>query len=84
MHNDSGYRDDAVGHFGPANSVRSNVMCHFCHKKGHLKADCYALNKNKQMSLQSAVLAPTVPQLCANVPIHEVYLPFVSSGFVSH
>ena len=36
-------------------------VCHFCGKKGHVKADCYALKiRNKPMSVESAALAAPV------------------------
>ena len=32
---------------GRSKSRKKNIECHYCHKKGHLKKDCYAL-KNKE------------------------------------
>ena len=66
-------------------------VCHFCGKKGHVKADCYALkNRSKPMSVESAALSAPVVRVVPDQHSHRVcekgpgdYLPFVSAGFVS-
>lgn len=68
-------------------------VCHFCHKKGHVKADCFAFKKkNKPLNVKSAALAtsvvkvssdPLTSQVQEEVSIDKAYLPFVSTGFVS-
>ena len=67
-------------------------ICHFCHKKGHVKADCYALQKrNNPMNIKPAALAASAvcvsdmpcPDVHKEVPVDEAYSPFVSTGYVS-
>ena len=96
------FRDSATGQVSfSAGAVRPEVgarmsgwndmekVCHFCHKKGHVKADCYALQKrNKQMSVKPPAFAASVmcvsdmPDVHKEVPV-VAYLPFVSSGYIS-
>src|SRR4029434_11207344 len=66
-------------------------VCHFCGKKGHVKADCYALkNRSKPMSVESAALSAPVVRVVPDQHSRQVcetvscdYVPFVSAGFVS-
>ncbi|XP_030276904.1 uncharacterized protein LOC115583846 [Sparus aurata] len=98
-----GFRDSATGQvLFSAGAAKPEVgarmsgwndmekVCHFCHKKGHVKADCYALQKrNKQMSVKPAAFAASamcvsdMPDVHKEVPVDVAYLPFVSSGYVS-
>lgn len=74
-------------------------ICNFCQRKGHLKADCYALKaKSKQsgaaVQANGACLAVSMPSLSVVDVKNEMqesvlpgeldsFLPFVSDGLVS-
>lgn len=93
----AGWGTVATGSIRPDVSVTGtrypDKMCHFCHKKGHVKADCFAFKKkSKPVNVKSAALATSVvkvgsgqpsSQVREEVSIDEAYLPFVSTGFVS-
>ena len=34
-------------------SRKKNMECHYCHKKGHLKQDCYALKNMEKDNVKS-------------------------------
>lgn len=70
---DSNYRDSTVGHGLSVASYKTDSevkgthlrdvekVCHFSQKKGHVKADCYALErKNEPMCVKSSSLAAPV------------------------
>lgn len=66
-------------------------VCHFCNKKGHVKAHCFALQKrNKQTSVKSAALATSAVSILPDMPcsegpeeVLEEYWPFIFYGYVS-
>ncbi len=61
--------------------------CFYCHKHGHLIADCPVLRRKQQaQNPNSVALLKTVPSSellsCTDV-LHTSYKPFVMTGFVS-
>ncbi|KAJ8031754.1 hypothetical protein HOLleu_25057 [Holothuria leucospilota] len=68
-----------------------NIICGFCHKKGHTMANCFTLAKLKETETASNALtnvensSEVVVTLRPNSKdqIKEEYLPFVSEGFIS-
>lgn len=64
---------------------RSESICNYCHKRGHWKRDCYALDSRTKQVGDS--VSPKPATLIA--PVSEVssamqsYLPFISDGAVS-
>ncbi|KAJ8046698.1 hypothetical protein HOLleu_05463 [Holothuria leucospilota] len=68
-----------------------DIICGFCHKKGHTIANCFQLAKLKESETASNVLAnvENSPEVVvtlrpnSNEQIKEEYLPFVSEGFIS-
>ncbi|KAJ8019752.1 hypothetical protein HOLleu_41464 [Holothuria leucospilota] len=68
-----------------------DIICGFCHKKGHTMANCFKLAKLKETETapnalanienSSGVVVTVRPN--SNDQIKEEYLPFVSEGFIS-
>lgn len=77
---------------------RADKVCSYCHKKGHLRADCYAL-RAKSRHPGGQVKGACVAVSVSKVPVLrsegegvqqrvlsgglDAFLPFVSDGFVS-
>ncbi len=72
----------------PVTSQSKEVRdCFYCHKHGHLIADCLVLRRKQQaQNPKSVALLKTVPSSelssCTDV-LHTSYKPFVMTGFVS-
>ena len=67
--------------------------CHYCGKRGHLKADCYALKRKDRPQVKPAAFVAPVSDVRSLSPVHEIggslggvdeaYRPFVEKGYVS-
>ncbi|KAK0136879.1 hypothetical protein N1851_026962 [Merluccius polli] len=92
---DSGQRP-VDSHVTPAHAPmprpKADRQCFFCHKPGHLMAECVKLKQKQQpvfsrgpkgVGLIKTVNRAQVPQLLTATEPDECFKPFVSQGFVS-
>lgn len=78
---------------GPWSHTQENRECFYCHKKGHVVADCLTLKRKQQSSLASqqkdVCLIKTLPTLVTEQSEDvkdkpdPCFKPFISEGFVS-
>ena len=104
---DSGFGGHAETSYNPVNPSRSDMKdrsmrnldktCNFCNKKGHFKADCYALKartlptgtaqpRGACLAVPVPKLSPVVNDVQEEVPLlgkWDSFLLFVSNDFVS-
>ena len=71
----------------PSGRSRS-VICNYCHRKGHVMAECWSLQKKKTDAVIYMVKQPDSLSSQSNqrVPVsmpESTYLPFISKGLVS-
>lgn len=70
-------------------TTKSRKECSYCHKLGHLMADCHSLKRKNErqdsMPVQprGTVLVKTVSSSCATSTPDPCFQPFVFDGFVS-
>ena len=73
----------------PRTSGRSrSVVCNYCHRRGHVMAECWSLQKKKADAVVYTVKQPDSVSSQGNqrVPVSKpesTYLPFTSKGVVS-
>ncbi|XP_013856274.1 uncharacterized protein LOC106512139, partial [Austrofundulus limnaeus] len=82
-------KPSGLNRFNRSTVGREDRVCHFCHKRGHVRADCFLFKrgvKQGQFTPKGAGLAAPVRNV-ANIQESTsavcAYLPFIREGFVS-
>ena len=72
------------GHFDNFRELAGGSVCYCCKKRGHVMAECQALEK-KNVKKSNALVIPQDPGTPAVQPAssRDQYNPFISKGFVS-
>uniref|UniRef100_A0A671PSE2 CCHC-type domain-containing protein n=1 Tax=Sinocyclocheilus anshuiensis TaxID=1608454 RepID=A0A671PSE2_9TELE len=82
---DSSQSQTSRSRFSPPHN-KEERECFYCHKKGHVIADCLALKRKQQPQPKSVGLVKAFKSAVAVHPaerIDESYRPFVSKGLIS-
>lgn len=61
---------------------KSNSVCFYCKKKGHLIANCWALAKKNKSPTALAVTRSSIFELNESDKIHARFEPFIMKGFI--